>query len=83
MRQLCFFTICFLWSVALPGLAEDQPNFVFLFTDDQTTYSLGCYGNEDVKTPHIDQLAAEGVVFDKHYNTTAICMASRASVFTG
>lgn len=62
---------------------EERPNFVFLLTDDQTTYSLGCYGNEDVKTPHLDRLAAEGMLFENHYNTTAICMASRASIFTG
>ncbi|WP_436298270.1 sulfatase family protein [Stieleria mannarensis] len=62
---------------------DSKPNLVFLFADDQCTYSLGCYGNKDVKTPHMDQLARDGVVFDKHYNTTAICMASRANVFTG
>ena len=59
------------------------PNIVFLLADDQCTYSLGCYGNDDVRTPNMDQLAKDGVVFDKHYNTTAICMASRANIFTG
>ncbi len=63
--------------------AAERPNIVFLFTDDQTTYSLGCYGNKDVKTPNIDGLAKDGIVFDNHYNTTAICMASRANVMTG
>ncbi|MEO1524109.1 MAG: sulfatase [Planctomycetota bacterium] len=62
---------------------HSQPNIVFLFADDQCTYSVGCYGNKDVRTPNMDQLANDGLVFDKHYNTTAICMASRASVFTG
>lgn len=63
--------------------AESRPNLVFLLTDDQSTYSLGCYGNEDVKTPNIDGLAADGIAFDHHYDTTAICMASRASILTG
>lgn len=63
--------------------AEERPNIVFLLADDQATYSMGCYGNSDVKTPHLDQLAADGVVFDSHYDTTAICMASRASILTG
>ncbi|MEW4561836.1 sulfatase [Bremerella sp. JC770] len=63
--------------------AKSQPNIVFLFADDQSTYSVGCYGNKDVKTPNMDQLGRDGVIFDKHYNTTAICMASRANVFTG
>lgn len=61
----------------------DRPNIVFLLTDDQSTYSLGCYGNQDVRTPNIDRLAREGVVFESHYVTTAICMASRASIMTG
>ena len=60
-----------------------RPNIIFLLADDQSTYSVGCYGNQDVITPHLDQLAQDGMVFDRHYNTTAICMASRANVFTG
>jgi len=63
--------------------AGRRPNIVFLFADDQSTYSVGCYGNADVQTPQLDRLARDGMVFDRHYNTTAICMASRASVFTG
>ena len=60
-----------------------RPNIVFLFADDQSTYSIGCYGNQDVQTPNMDQLGSDGIIFDKHYNTTAICMASRGNVFTG
>lgn len=63
--------------------AAEPMNLVFLLTDDQTIYSLGCYGNGDVQTPHMDSLAKDGVTFDRHYNTTAICMASRATIFTG
>lgn len=75
-------------SAGEPGLqiedAKDpRPNIVFLFADDQSTYSVNCYGNPDVQTPNMDQLARDGVAFDKHYNTTAICMASRSNVFTG
>ena len=62
---------------------EKKPNIIFLFTDDQNIASVGCYGNPEVKTPNMDQLGRDGVIFDKHYNTTSICMASRASVFTG
>ena len=76
-------TLFFLISGSTALGADARPNIVFLFADDQCTYSVGCYGNADVKTPNMDQLAQDGVVFDKHYNTTAICMASRASVFTG
>ena len=63
--------------------ARDSPNIVFLLTDDQCTYSVGCYGNPDVKTPNMDALARDGMAFDNHYDTTAICMASRANIMTG
>ncbi|MBT5690220.1 MAG: sulfatase [Opitutae bacterium] len=69
-------------SVAVLGKSS-RPNIIFLLTDDQSSYSLSCYGNKDVKTPHIDSLASDGMAFDHHYDTTAICMASRANVMTG
>ncbi len=65
------------------SVADDRPNIIFLMTDDQNVRSLGCYGAPCVKTPNIDALAADGVAFDRHYDTTAICMACRATVMTG
>jgi len=61
----------------------ERPNIIFLLTDDQRYDTLGCMGNKQVKTPNFDKLAADGVVFDSHYDTTSICMASRASIMTG
>ncbi len=63
--------------------ADQRPNIIFLMADDQATYSMGCYGAPEARTPNLDQLAKEGIVFDNHYDTTAICMASRANVMTG
>ncbi|MDC0584618.1 sulfatase [Bacteroidales bacterium] len=63
--------------------ADGRPNIIFLLTDDQTAIATGCYGNDQVQTPNMDKLAAEGVRFANYYNTTAICMASRASIMTG
>ena len=62
---------------------EKQPNIIYLMSDDQSIYSIGCYGNIDVQTPNLDRLSADGITFDNHYVSTAICMASRASVMTG
>ena len=81
-RLLFLLTILLVASVA-HAKETKRPNIIFLFTDDQNTYSLGCYGNEDVVTPNIDSLARDGVTFDRHYTVTAICMASRATVMTG
>ncbi len=70
-------------ALARQAKSTDAPNIVFLMSDDQTTYSLGCYGNPEAKTPNIDALAKRGVLFENHYDTTAICMGSRANVMTG
>ena len=61
----------------------NKPNIIFLLTDDQASYSVGCYGNPDVQTPHIDSLAEDGILFRRHYDSTAICMASRATIVSG
>lgn len=75
----------FLGSLAASALAQraDRPNIIFLLTDDQRWDSLGCMGNRIVRSPNIDRLAEQGVTFENHFVTTAICMTSRASIFTG
>ena len=62
--------------------SKSSPNFIVIFTDDQTYRAIG-YNNPDVKTPHLDKLATEGLIFDKTYVASPICAASRASVMTG
>ncbi len=53
--------------------AADRPNIVFFFTDDQTTSTLGCYGNPIVKTPNIDALAQRGLRFENAFVSHSIC----------
>lgn len=67
--------------VSLPG--KDRPNFIFFITDDISPDDLGCYGNTVVQTPHLDRIAAEGLVFDRAYLTTSSCSPSRCSIITG
>lgn len=59
------------------------PNILFVLTDDQRWDTLGCMGNRIIRTPTVDRLARNGVVFDNNFVTTSICMVSRASIFTG
>ena len=69
---------------ALTTAAEEKrPNIIFLMSDDQAVRTMGCYGAPGVQTPNLDRLGADGMIFDAHYDTTAICMASRANVMTG
>lgn len=82
--RICTLILSTCSSLTIVCFAEEtRPNIIFLLADDQCTYSMGCYGTPGAKTPNLDQLAREGVVFDRHYDTTAICMASRVNVMTG
>ncbi len=59
------------------------PNVLFLLTDDQRYDMFGAGGNPIIRTPHMDRLASEGVMFTNNFVTTSICAVSRASFFTG
>ncbi|MEM6829529.1 MAG: sulfatase-like hydrolase/transferase [Bacteroidota bacterium] len=58
----------------------DRPNFIFILTDDQAYGLMGCTGNEVVRTPNLDRLASDGVLFTNAHVTSAICTPSRASI---
>ena len=66
---------------------KNKPNFLFLFTDDQTFRSINALNNPDVKTPNIDRLAKNGTVFTHAFNqgswSGAVCVCSRAMLHTG
>ena len=63
--------------------AADRPNIVFFFADDQTTSTLGCYGNKLIQTPNIDALAQRGTRFDNAFVSHSICWVSRTTILTG
>lgn len=61
----------------------NQPNVVIILTDDQGYGDLGCMGSKDVKTPHIDALAASGARFTSMYSASPVCSPARAALLTG
>ena len=82
------FVVCALLLVAGLGFSQAQdhaprPNVVLIMTDNHGAWSLGCYGNPDIKTPHIDRLAAEGTLFTRCYANNAVCSPTRATFLTG
>ena len=76
----CLLLLALLFSPDLHA-AEEQLNVLFIAVDDLRP-ELGCYG-KPVKSPHIDQLAKEGMLFERAYVQVALCMPSRASMLTG
>ena len=60
-----------------------KPNIIFIMTDNQSPWTLGCYGNEEIQTPNIDRLAGEGVLFTRCYSSNAVCSPARATFLTG
>jgi arylsulfatase A-like enzyme len=66
----------------LHGMSS-RPNFLLFITDQQRADHVGCYGNDVLRTPHIDSLAARGTRFDRFYVATGICMPNRATLMTG
>jgi len=74
--------------IALLGITSCRgpaptPNIILIMTDDQGWYDVGFNGNTEIKTPWLDLLAAEGVIFDRFYSASAVCSPTRASFITG
>ena len=81
MRRIHLIQI-FLWAmVVLPLQAEKRPNVIFILVDDLGYSDLGCYGGE-MQTPHLDDMAENGMRFTGMTNTSK-CFTSRACLLTG
>ncbi|MFN3160226.1 MAG: sulfatase [Rubinisphaera brasiliensis] len=63
--------------------SDSRPNIVLILSDDQAWTDYGFMGHADIQTPHLDQLAAESLVFEKGYVTCPLCRPSLASMITG
>lgn len=81
MKRTFLLTLSFFVMLATTAVAAKR-NIVLFVTDDQSP-DAGCYGNEVLKTPNIDALAADGVKFNHAFCTTASCSASRSVILTG
>ena len=63
--------------------AADQPNIIFILSDDLAQGDLGCYGQKLIQTPNLDRMAREGTRYTQAYCGTTVCAPSRASLMTG
>ena len=63
--------------------AQEKPNIVWIVSEDNSSHWLGCYGNNQAKTPRIDALAKEGILFEHAYSNAPVCAVARATILTG
>ena len=70
-------------TAALQSADTTAPNIIIIFCDDLGYGDLGCYGSVKNRTPHVDQLAADGMMFTDFYSSSPVCTPSRASLMTG
>ncbi|MDM8006155.1 MAG: sulfatase-like hydrolase/transferase [Phycisphaerae bacterium] len=86
MRTLTQVVMCGVLLTGSETFATDagrRPNVVFILTDNHSAWTLGCYGNKDIRTPNIDRLAAEGMRFGRCFSSNAVCSPTRATYLTG
>jgi arylsulfatase A-like enzyme len=86
-RGRCLPAVCLLLSLGAASLgarAADRPvNLLLIVTDNQSPGLLGAYGNDDIRTPNIDRLAQQGLLFEQAYATSGVCSPTRATLLTG
>ena len=85
---MCYRVFAGAWLLLMMGTisraqSPTHPNIIFILADDLGYGDLGCYGQQKIETPHIDQLARQGLRFTQFYAGTAVCAPSRASFMTG
>lgn len=74
---------CFITTLFSQKMPEVKPNIIFIMADDLGYGDLGCYGQEKILTPNIDQLASQGMTFTQAYAGSSVCAPSRSSLMTG
>lgn len=77
-----FIGFAFLMITPFLIFAQQRPNVIIIYSDDQGAIDLNCYGSNDLETPNIDKLAGSGVMFTQFY-ASPVCSPSRASLLTG
>lgn len=80
-----FFSAASLTFVSLLIIVHgsEKPNFLILYADDLGIGDVGCFGNDTIRTPHIDSICRKGVKLSHHLAAAATCTPSRAALLTG
>ena len=79
-HKVSLVTVLFALSISA---AAAPPNIVFILADDLGYGDLGCFGQQDIRTPHLDTMAAQGMRFTQCYSGSTVCAPSRSVLMTG
>ena len=82
-RILLFFSAVIFGVSTVSSAAETRPNILLIVADNQGAWTLGCYGNREIRTPKIDRLAQEGMLFTRCFSSNSVCSPTRATLLTG
>ena len=84
MKKLLLPYILLAWSlITFESTAKPPPNIVFILSDDQAWTDYSFMGHPEIKTPHLDELARQSLVFERGYVAAPLCRPSLASMLTG
>ena len=83
MKKLALFFGCILTLVSCFTINDSKPNIIIILADDAGYSDFGFMGSDEIKTPNLDQLALDGVVFNNAYVSASVCSPSRAGLLTG
>lgn len=81
-KQLIAF-VCLAMTLGVYSRAADRPNILWVVSEDNSAYTIGAYGDPLARTPHVDGLAKDGIVFEHAYSTSAVCAPTRSSIISG
>jgi len=82
-KILCFLLVLFAAKMIQAQSKNDRPNIIFILADDLGYGDIGAFGQKEIKTPALDQMAKQGLVFTQHYAGGPVCGPSRACLMTG
>lgn len=83
MKRLIPLVLVALFSSVATARAADRPNILWVVTEDNSSFTIGAYGDPLARSPNVDALAKGGIVFDRAYSTSAVCAPTRSSIITG
>lgn len=76
-------SLIFTFLLSLAVFSQQKPNIIYIYADDMGYGELGSYGQEKIKTPHLDKIAKEGIKFTQHYTGAPVCAPARCMLMTG